>query len=86
MVDNKEILLVAFACLDCPVEGSGYQMGVINDCKFVVHVVDCIVISSHWDALLGQPLDIVALVVHALIIRNYTDSHSTLVGIMQSIC
>ena len=86
IVDNNNIFLVALASLNCPVERSSDEMSIINDNKLIVHVELWAIICPDCDALLTKPMNITSLVGHALIIGDYADLNSSLMGSVQSIC
>ena len=86
IVDNNNIFLVALSSLNCPVERSSDEMSIINDNKLVVHMELWAIICPDSDALLTKPMNITSLVGHALIIGDYADLNSSLMGSVQSIC
>ena len=69
IINDNNIFLIALAGLDSPVEGSGDQVRVVNNNEFIVHVKLRTIICPHRDTLLMQPMNITALVGHALIVR-----------------
>ena len=78
MVDHDYVFLVAPAGLHSPVEWASDQEQIIHYDELVVHVEIRFVVGPDRDALLSQPFDVAALVVHALVVRDDLHSQSPL--------
>jgi hypothetical protein len=71
VVHDEQVLLIVRASLEGPVERSGQEECIVNQHELVVHVVLLSIVSAGWDASIGQRLDVVALVLHALVVGDH---------------
>jgi len=73
VVYHEQVFLVAAAGLECPVERASEQESLVDNHELVVHVGSLIVIGPCRNSIVGQGLAIIALILHALVVRD--DSH-----------
>ena len=72
MIDDKQVLLVTFASLECPIEGASEEEDTVHDHEFVVHMVLGGTVRTHGNTCISQRLAVVSPVGHAFVISDDT--------------
>ena len=85
VINNYKVFLVGVAGSDGPVEGAGDEVRAVDEHELVVHVGVGLVVDAHGDAPLREPVHVAALLVHALVVRDYLDLDAPLPGRVHSI-
>ena len=86
VVNNEQVLLIAAAGLECPVEGASEQESLVDNHELVVHVGSLVVIGPSGDAVVRKGLAIVALVLHALVIGDDANIDTLVLHVPDSVC
>ena len=86
VVNNEQVLLIAAAGLERPVEGASEQESLVDNHELVVHVGSLVVIGPGGDAVVRKGLAIVALVLHALVIGDDANIDTLVLHVPDSVC
>jgi len=78
-INNNDIFLVAFSSLESPVERPSHKIFLINEHKFVMHVIFLLWITSGWNSSIRASLSVSSLSLHSFVISDKSDSNTSLV-------
>ena len=69
-IDYNYIFLISFSRLKCPIERSSKQKHLINNHKFIMHMILYFIISSAFNTFICHSLSICSFSFHCFIISN----------------